>query len=147
MHYTASKSRTRGRIYLKHSTKKDSVTKEGEGNLGNELRARGGISHKWFVKKTYAGRKHSFFQRVNILWSIWCLVKGLIDVYVSSILHCLWCLFCLLKKHWFFHLTHILWTQGSLWDSKNFTRSNNFVSCIFAVEPKEACETPKFHKE
>ena len=61
MHYTASKSRTRGRIYLKHSTKKDSVTKEGEGNLGNELRARGGISHKWFVKKTYAGRKHSFF--------------------------------------------------------------------------------------
>ena len=202
MHYTASKSRTGGRIYLKHSTKKDSVTKEGEGNLGNELRARGGISHKWFVKKTYAGRKHSFFQRVNILWSIWCLVKGLIDVYVSSILHCLWCLFCLLKKHWFFHLTQILWelhfnvlfskvveecvnfvsvccnkcimklllsqqrciifsialhrsvnrsvlvaykghlcvktiehhwTQGSLWDSKNFTRSNNFVSYIFAV--------------
>lgn len=46
MHYTASKSRTRGRIYLKHFTKKDSVTKEGEGNLGNELRARGGISYK-----------------------------------------------------------------------------------------------------
>ena len=70
-----------------------------------------------------------FFKRVNILWSIWCLVKGLIDVYVSSILHCLWCLFCLLKKHWFFHFTQILWElHFNVLFSKVVEECVNFVS-------------------
>ena len=50
-------------------------------------------------------------------------------MYVSSILHCLWCLFCLLKKHWFFHFTQILWElHFNVLFSKVVEECVNFVS-------------------